>query len=1040
SIANWGVKNKLTSTTTTVTRLNESPYTRSVSFTYDATKGSLETKTEDNGLLTTYEHTNGLGNVTKSTLSGGGVTTRSTIFIYDAKGRFVEETINPLNQHSYATYDARWGVPITQTGVDGLTTTYQYDDFGRLTTATTPDNITTTSTLAWEVGGGSATNPLTADNSIYTVTTTTEGSPTQKTWYDSFGRPRKMEVDGFDKKINQVTTYDNRGNVATTTTPFFATDEPLVTTYTYNDLNLANTIVSEIGTTSFGYVYSTGDHTITTTRTLPDGNSSTSITDATGKLIKAIDNGGTLDYTYYSSGLQKDIKLNTVLVASMEYDNNGNQKKLIDPNAGTTEYIYNNLGELTYQKDAKNNEYTITYDALGRMATKTENGTSFGFTYYTNGNGINQPDNITYNGITQHFTYDYLGRLTETKETFEGEDYVFGYQYDDFNRIEQTSYPSGFKTKHHYNSFSYPTTVTDEQATNTYWQAGSMNAYNQYKTYTLGNGQTTTKIYDEFGLPTQISTTNPNIQNLLLNFNPQNGNLMSRANPTKNLLEEFTYDNLNRLEETKVNGVIQLSTQYQGNGNIGFKTDAGNYTYDVNLKNAVVQVSNPYASISTNLQDITYNAFNSVNTIIENNNELTFTYGADQQRRKMEHKVGGTVEKTTFYFGNYEKIKLANGDVTELHYIGGGDGLVAIHVITTPNTQPSSPTTFYTYTDHLGSITTLTDQNATIVYEQNFDAWGRERNPNTWDYANATVTGSVTGFEWLTRGYTGHEHLAEFGLINMNGRLYDPVLGRMLSPDNYVQDATSTQGYNRYSYVVNNPLKYTDPSGESFEDFTRGVVDFFTFPGRLPSVISEDGLNPSNWDWDYLSGKQAPMAYRKDPAGLQSLGNYTGSLNSDFLGSEGGATDASGESIDMNAMNEEAWNNRRDRMDKAFLQSLGNGSINLPVTPIEAIRDDPRGVQGSWDRFLENSNPTIDKGGFIDNKGEFISFMTDQAKNNPVEVAAFGLNNGSFFVQPWINNTAKFADNDFNHPSLKGLTITSQYHTHPNGSGLSHKD
>ncbi|MBX2959018.1 MAG: VCBS repeat-containing protein [Flavobacteriales bacterium] len=842
SIANWGPKNKLTSSTTSVTRLNEPPYTRSVNFTYDATKGSLETKTEDNGLFTAYEHTNGLGNVTKSTLSGGGITTRSTTFIYDAKGRFVEETINPLNQHSYATYDARWGVPLTQTGVDGLITTYQYDEFGRLESVTTPDNITTTSTLAWEVGGGSATNPLTADNSIYTVTITTEGSPTQKTWYDSFARARKTEVDGFDKKIYQVTTYDNRGNVATTTTPFFATDEPLVTAYTYNDLNLANTIVSEIGTTSFDYVYSTGDHTTTITQTLPDGNSATSITDATGKLIKAIDNGGTLDYTYYSSGLQKDIKLNTVLAASMEYDDYGKQTKLIDPNAGTTEYIYDAIGQLTYQKDAKNNEYTMTYDALGRLATKTENGTSFGFTYYTNGNGINQPENITYNGITQHFTYDYLGRLTETKETFEGEEYIFGYQYDNYNRVEQSTYPSGFKTKHHYNSFSYPTTVTDEQATTTYWQAGSMNAYNQYKTYTLGNGQTTTKTYDDYGLPTEITTTNPNIQNLLLNFNPQNGNLISRANPNKNLLEEFKYDNLNRLTETKVNGVVQQTMQYQSNGNIGFKTDAGNYSYDVNRKNAVTQVSNQQSNISSNVQDITYNAFNSVNTIIENNNELTFTYGSDQQRRKMEHKIGGNTQKTTYYFGNYEKIiDETTGDQTELHYIGGGDGLAAIYVAVTPPSGETEGATYYTYTDHLGSILTLTNNVGDKVFETNFDAWGRTRNVDDWTYDNAepfVETGYESISTWLTRGYTGHEHLTEFGLINMNGRLYDPILGRMLSPDNYVQDATSTQGYNRYSYVINNPLKYTDPDGEWIHIAIGAVVG-----GIINTVANWDNID-----------------------------------------------------------------------------------------------------------------------------------------------------------------------------------------------------
>ena len=59
----------------------------------------------------------------------------------------------------------------------------------------------------------------------------------------------------------------------------------------------------------------------------------------------------------------------------------------------------------------------------------------------------------------------------------------------------------------------------------------------------------------------------------------------------------------------------------------------------------------------------------------------------------------------------------------------------------------------------------------------------------------------------LHRGYTEHEMLNEFDIINMNGRLYDPVLGRFFSPDN-------SQSFNRYSYCLNNPLKYTDPSGE----------------------------------------------------------------------------------------------------------------------------------------------------------------------------------------------------------------------------------
>ena len=115
----------------------------------------------------------------------------------------------------------------------------------------------------------------------------------------------------------------------------------------------------------------------------------------------------------------------------------------------------------------------------------------------------------------------------------------------------------------------------------------------------------------------------------------------------------------------------------------------------------------------------------------------------------------------------------------------------------------------YVYTDHLGSIVALTNNIGTITSEQNFDAWGRKRNPTNWTYASIPSVQT-----WLTRGYTGHEHLNQFGLINMNGRMYDPVVGRMLSTDNYVQIPNFTQSYNRYSYALNNPLKYNDPDGE----------------------------------------------------------------------------------------------------------------------------------------------------------------------------------------------------------------------------------
>ncbi|MFW6327017.1 MAG: RHS repeat domain-containing protein, partial [Bacteroidota bacterium] len=109
---------------------------------------------------------------------------------------------------------------------------------------------------------------------------------------------------------------------------------------------------------------------------------------------------------------------------------------------------------------------------------------------------------------------------------------------------------------------------------------------------------------------------------------------------------------------------------------------------------------------------------------------------------------------------------------------------------------------------HLGSLQYVLDASGNILEEYSFDAWGRRRNPVTWKYQN------VPDPVYFSRGYTGHEHLEMFGLINMNGRIYDPVLCRFLSPDNYVASPFHSQSYNRYSYALNNPLIYTDPSGE----------------------------------------------------------------------------------------------------------------------------------------------------------------------------------------------------------------------------------
>ncbi len=116
---------------------------------------------------------------------------------------------------------------------------------------------------------------------------------------------------------------------------------------------------------------------------------------------------------------------------------------------------------------------------------------------------------------------------------------------------------------------------------------------------------------------------------------------------------------------------------------------------------------------------------------------------------------------------------------------------------------------YYVYTDRLGSYHVITDETGSELERLSFDPWGLRRNSGDWGKEEAAGTNHL-----FSRGFTGHEHLDDYKTINMNGRLYDPVIATFFSPDPFVADATSTQDFNRYSYARNNPLMYTDPDGE----------------------------------------------------------------------------------------------------------------------------------------------------------------------------------------------------------------------------------
>ena len=153
--------------------------------------------------------------------------------------------------------------------------------------------------------------------------------------------------------------------------------------------------------------------------------------------------------------------------------------------------------------------------------------------------------------------------------------------------------------------------------------------------------------------------------------------------------------------------------------------------------------------------------------------------------------------------------------MTHLYYIAGGEGLRGIYVKQTAGSSVTlRDSMYYAHTDHLGSLAVITGKNGNIVQQCKFDAWGKR----SFDKKDPAIV--------FDRGWQSHEHMDEFKLLNMNGRCYDPVLGRFLSADPVVQNPLSSQSYNRYSGLGNNPLRFIDPSGKSMEDALKAMYNF----------------------------------------------------------------------------------------------------------------------------------------------------------------------------------------------------------------------
>jgi len=804
------------------------------------------------------------GNLLSTSVGGTNIATPHTSSnAYDQPyHRFVITQTNPIGS-LHATYDNAYGNVISKTDLNNLTTSYTYNGFGSLITTTTPTappiNVKLSFDNSVQIGN---------NTSLFSVTTTQQSSPTSTQYFDELGRSLRSQTAGFLSTdiIKADKEYNSIGQLIKQYEPYKTAQDKFTFYSTFDAFLRPKNITSASGATStFTY---TGNSTTVQTVTGNGTKTSTKVLDASGALTSSTENGETIAYSYHSCGKPSMITPPASSSVTMDYDAFGRQKQLIDPDAGAMNYLYDVLGELTQQTDAKGNIYTIAYDALGRIKSKTGNDNSVVTYTYDDVNGKGKIDKIigsndaVYHGITCDYDYDSKSRIIKKTENLGADgSYTTQYAYDPVTgKVIQETYPGSsnpFTISMSYNNNGYLQAINDPNH-NPIWTCTSMNQFLQVTGANQGNNGTVSKTYSDLGFLTNITATEVSpgtAMNVYYTFDPTTGNLTNRVDFNNNFQSEsFSYDSpRDRLTDIYLNGSVNPtnSTSYNSGGNIGSKTDVGGtYNYAGAQPHAVSAIENPSSNIPTVQQTITYTPFNKADKIFLDPNSSTpyslqFSYGPQQTRKKsvLTNTQLGTTPRTVIYDGDYEKITVPN-HVYEVHYINSPDGLVAIFV--KDNGAPDQ--IYYVHTDHLGSIMSLYDETGTKVYEQSFDAWGNKRDPADWASA---PNPAFPAPDWLIRGYTGHEHHQEFGLINMNGRMYDPLLGRMLSPDNNVQAPESSDGYNRYSYCFNNPLKFTDPTGMT-SSINGGGDDGDTHHGG--SGGSDNGFMGMNWQSDHGGG------------------------------------------------------------------------------------------------------------------------------------------------------------------------------------------
>jgi RHS repeat-associated protein len=807
--------------------------------------------------------------------NGAAMPARTTTTSYGTRCQLPESVTNALNQTTAIAYRYDLGLKASATDPNGITVAWTYDDFGRKIKETRPDSTYTTwsftdcvSTSCWGTGDLRFQTTETLFNSAGSAVRAHE------TFADGLDRVRYDEGNRVLGVWNtQITSYDSLGRKQEVQLPYSSASNGYhIYTYDVGNRPITDTLYTSSGTQyrqiQLGYQGQTAFVTD------PNGKTITKVTDVAGKLRWVTDPpegvhgaaAGTTKYTYDS--FDNLVTIVDAIGATSQYAYNirGFKTGSTDADTGSWTFTPDSLNELTSQKDANAQITSFTYDLLGRMLTRLEpeSATPTSWVYGNSAalHEIGQLHSVTKpDGYAESYAYDSIGRPQTKIYTEDGTNYQFDYAYNTLGAPDTLTYPTStsgfrFQFKYLYDSAGYLNEVQDASAGTAFWTLTGANDNSAPTMEVLGNAVSVATGYtpwtNEMVTRTEGSGgSTTNLQNLSYTWD-LNGNLSKRVDNRQSLTEGFTLDALNRLSTVTLNNVQTLSVIYDQAGDITNKSDVGAYTYG--------NAAHPHAVTAAGSWNIGYDlngnmnsraggaifsySYNLPSQINYNGSSSQFNYDSSHQRWKQVANYAGTTE-TIHYIGGLLQIVTRGTNPTEYrHQIPAGSS-------TAVYTRRSDGTTgtYYATSDHLGSADLVMDSAANVLVRESFSPFGARRGSN---WQSIPSTQDYTAIQSTTRqGFTGHEMLDAVGLIHMNGRVYDPTIGRFLSADSVIQSLGATQSINPYSYAWNDPLRYTDPSGHSLLGDIIGIVAaiiaiWFCQPELIPAFLGGAGAAASS--------------------------------------------------------------------------------------------------------------------------------------------------------------------------------------------------